>query len=156
MTRLLTLAAALCLLAAAPPRAAAQAQPWGADLSPWVGNFPTREEAGLKRKILLVPAVRRSLSALLSRADLRLLDSTFAAEKEVVQIEQFVVVGQCLPHNCPSAHALVVLDTRARRLWVGLYDRTGEKVSTRWYGPTDHVLLPPAVLEKFRRGHTAE
>lgn len=156
MTRLLTLFVAVILLAHAPAHVAAQAQPWGTSLAVWVGKYPTNEEGARKQRLLAAPAVRRSLTALLSRADLRLLDSTLAVEKQVAQVERFIVVEQCMPHDCPGAHAMVVLDTQERRLWVGLFEQNGRRVSTRWYGSTDHLLLPPAILESFRRGHTAE
>jgi hypothetical protein len=102
------------------------------------------------------PAVRKSLSTLLSRTDLKRLDSIFAAEKQIVKIGRFIVVEQCMPHNCPNAHAMVILDTEDRRLWVGFYERNVGLVSTRWYGWDDYSLLPSPILERFRRGHAAD
>src|ERR1044072_620600 len=96
ITRLLTLFVAVGLLAFAPAPTVAQAQPWGTNLPVWVGKYPTNEEGARKQRLLAVPAVRRSLTALLSRADLRLLDSTLAVAKPVARGEGFVVVEQCM------------------------------------------------------------
>jgi hypothetical protein len=156
MTHLLTLFVAMTFLLPSPVRPAAQATPWGTNLTAWVGKYPTAEGAARPKRLLAIPAVRQSLNTLLSRADLRLLDSVLAVEKPVAQVERFVVVEQCMPHDCPSVHAMVVLDTQERRLWVGIFEHTGRSVSTRWYGSTDHTLLPEAILESFRRGHEPE
>jgi hypothetical protein len=128
--------------------------PWG-DLSSWVGKYPTMRESGRVRHLWREPAVRQSLSSLLSRTDLERLESMLSVEKRIIKVNNFVVVEQCMPHGCPSAHAMVILDTEARRLWVGFYERTGRLVSTRWYGWEDYVLLPEAILERFRHGHAA-
>jgi hypothetical protein len=145
---------AIILFLVHPACSLAVESPWG-DLSSWVGKYPTIDEAGHKRRLWEQPAVRSSLQTLLDRADLEKLDSTFGIAKPVVQVDHFIVVEQCLPHNCPSDHAMVVLDTEHRRMWVGFYERTEKVVSTRWYGSEDYILLPTAILETFRRAHAA-
>jgi hypothetical protein len=134
---------------------AAEVSPWGR-LGAWIGKYPTHEEAGHIRHLWQEPAVRKSLSTLLSQTDLKRLDTGFAAEKPIVKIDHFIVVEQCMPHNCVNAHAMVILDTENHRLWVVFYERNESLVSTRWYGWSDYTLLPRSILERFRRGHAAD
>src|SRR4051812_36056507 len=122
MKRLAYLIAGIIVLYS--PRSLAAEPPLWGDLSSWVGKYPTNKEAGHIKRLWEEPAVRKSLGMLLSRADLKRLDSIFVVEKQIAKIDRFIVVEQCMPHNCPDAHAMVVFDTEARRLWAGFYERT--------------------------------
>jgi hypothetical protein len=123
--------AALVILFVYPAPSPAGRPPWG-DLSSWVGEYPTKQESGHVKHLWREPAVRQSLSSLLSQTDLKRLESILSAEKRILKINNFIVVEQCMPHACPSAHAMVILSTEDRRLWVGFYERTRSLVSTRW------------------------
>lgn len=154
MNRLSAVTGSVIICCVLPAFSHAAGPPWY-DLRFWVGRYPTIQEAGHTRRLWEQPVVQTSLRTLLSQADLKRLDSIFAVSKRIVQIGHFIVVEECLPHNCPSAHAIVVFDTQERLTWVGFYERTKDAVSTRWYGSEDYTLLPGAILERFRRDHTA-
>lgn len=124
---------------------------WGR-LDKWVGKYPTDRRDKQVTRLLELDPVNRSLRAVLSHPDLELLMS-YTVEKPVEKTDRFIVVQQCMPHNCPAAHAMVVLDTVEERLWVGLFERGSTTVSTRWYGTDDYWRLPMRILRTFRRGH---
>jgi hypothetical protein len=149
------IAAVLFFFTFSPHLLAANTPPWG-DLSAWVGKYPTEQESGQTKRLLGLPAVRTELRALLSNADFKRLNSVFTVEKPIVKTDRFLVVQQCMPHNCPGAHAMVVLDSEDKRLWVGIFERTEKSVSTRWGGTDDYTLLPPSILDSFRRAHMAD
>jgi hypothetical protein len=150
MKRVPLLIAALVFFAAAFQPAAAVAPPWG-DLDDWVGRYPTDRQAKPTRRLLELAPIRKDLRQLLSSSDLKRLSSLYSVERPIVKMGNFIVVEKCMPHDCPSAHAIVVLDTEARRLWVGFFDRSDKGVSTRWYGTDDHLVLPQPILDEFEK-----
>ncbi len=74
-------------------------------------------------------------------------------EAPIEQIGPFMVIKQCMPHDCGNRHATIVLDTRERRLWVGLFTRTPTVTSSRWFGTSDVHDLPPDVIQGFEAQH---
>jgi hypothetical protein len=148
MRRVPLVIAAFVLLAVTAHLTAEAAPPWG-DLNDWVGKYPTDRQTNPTRHLLDLAPIRDGVRQLLNSSDLKRLTSLYTVEKPIVKIDHFVVVEKCMPHNCPSAHAIVVLDTEDRRLWAGFFDRTDKAVSTRWYGTDDHLVLPQPILDEF-------
>jgi hypothetical protein len=147
--RLATLALLGCLVSLS---AQAQTPLWG-DLGGWVGQYPTSRAGGKVTRILDLPAIRTQLRKLLSAADQKLLGS-LDVEGPIASQDGFLVIDKCKPHNCPAERAMVVLDTKATRLWVGFFERRAAAVSTRWYGNADdYVALPASILQQFRERH---
>jgi hypothetical protein len=130
---------------------AATPAPWG-DLSNWVGKYPTDQDAKPVRHLLQMPAVRAELSRILGPADLKLIAS-YAVESPIEMIDGLLIDAQCMPHNCGDQSVMLVIDPKQPRIWVGFFSRAPSLVSTRWYGPTDHHELPPAVLRQFESRH---
>ena len=150
MKRVAFFIAAFVLFAVASQVAALVAAPWG-DLGDWVGKYPTDRQVTPVRRLLELPPIRDNLHRLLSPFDLKRITSLYSVEKPIVKIDHFIVVEKCMPHNCPSAHAIVVLGTEDQHLWVGFFDRTEKAVSTRWYGTDDHLVLPQSILDAFHK-----
>lgn len=66
----------------------------------------------------------------------------------------FLVIEKCMPHNCPSAFATIVIDLNQKRLWVGLFSRDETRTSTRWYGNADdYSVLPEVIRQGFVDRH---
>ncbi len=139
---------AFWLLAAAPTPAPA---PWG-PLNDWVGKYPTDDTARPSRKLLQIPAIRNELRSLLAPADLTRL-AGLAVEQPLEMIDGLLIAAQCMPHDCGNQNALIVMDPKQRRMWVGFFSRSSSVVSTRWFGSTNHLDLPAAILGKFNSQH---
>jgi len=77
-------------------------------------------------------------------------------ETPVEQSGTFIIVKQCMPHDCGNQNAMVVLDTISRRMWVGFFARTAHVNSTRWFGTSDVHDLTPDVLRIFDAQHTPQ
>lgn len=147
------LRACLCWAFFASPACADSDQLWGSDLSPWVGKYPTDTIDGKKVDILREPKIRRALQQLVSAADMKLLE-TYDVSIPIARVDSYLVINMCRPHYCPSELAMLVVDTSSPKLWVGLFLREANRVSTRWYGNRDdYGHLPEAILRQFQARH---
>jgi hypothetical protein len=145
MRRAIGATALVVLLAAAAPA------DWG-NLSPWVGRYPTDSDARPPARLFNIPAIRAKIEQLLSSADRNHLRA-LSVETPIEQFGPFLIIKQCMPHDCGNQNAMVVLDSDARRMWVGLFARTPAVTSTRWFGTSDFHDLPAEVLRSFDVQH---
>ncbi|HUB89263.1 MAG TPA: hypothetical protein VMA74_05970 [Dyella sp.] len=143
-TLMLLLLMPVSLYAADSPRA------WDkAELLSWVGKYPSVYKNGKKGGFLYQPSIQAVLHRILSPADRAALAS-YDVEDKVEQQGDFLVVHQCMPHNCPAAFAMVIIDLNKPRLWVGFFERQDNRVSTRWFGNVDdYSILPAAIKNRF-------
>lgn len=123
---------------------------WDRDtLLSWVGKYPAEVKGGNKTGLLNQPAIGNALHVLLQASDWQ----TLAGYDEEDQIEQkgdFLVINKCKPHDCPAAFAMIVIDVNKPRIWVGLFRREKNRVSTRWYGNADdYSALPGDIRQEF-------
>ena len=125
--------------------------PWG-DLRDWVGAYPTDQAASPPRRLLRLPAISAQLRKLLQPTDLSRLAS-YRVEQPIQSVDGFVVVMQCMPHDCGDHHAMVVIDQEQARMWVGFFSRGPAAVSTKWFGSTEHQKLPGSVIKLFDSSH---
>lgn len=120
------------------------------DLEGWVGSYPVRERQGKTERIFSDPHLRSAMARLLSPGDLRTVVD-YQQSLPIELVDGFIVISRCKPRNCAPQRAVVVLDTREDRLWVGLFERTSSKVAVRWFGnKDDDTVIPRRVVERFR------
>jgi hypothetical protein len=125
-------------------------QAWDkATLLSWVGKYPSVYKNGKKGGFLYQSTIQAALHRLLSPSDRTALAS-YDVEDKVEQQGDFLIVHQCMPHNCPAAFAMVVIDLNKPRLWVGFFERKDNGVSTRWFGNVDdYSVLPASIKTQF-------
>lgn len=130
-----------------------QAEDNWAFTSDWVGKYPSTPVGATKSGLLSYPVIEASLKKVLPRYEASNL-SQLTSEVPVREIEELVVVNKCRPHNCPSDMAMVVIDIKKKRLWVGVFSREEFRVSTRWYGTEDdYSVLPESIKKDFIARH---
>ena len=119
----------------------------------WVGKYPSDRVGANKAGLLAQPAIGQSLKTILPKSELDTL-SRLSTESLVTEVDGFVVVHKCRPHDCPSDLAMVILDVKTGKIWVGLFTRTESRVSTRWYGrEDDYTVLPERIRKEFLSRH---
>jgi len=124
---------------------------WAPMLS-WVGKYPS-DRLGKSAGLLDQPPIKGGLKKLLPKGEIAAL-ARFAVEAPVRRIDDYIVVNKCLPHNCPSDMAVVVIDAKNEKLWAGFFTRELGRVSTRWYGSADdYSVLPDEIKKEFLSRH---
>src|ERR1700712_359888 len=144
----------LLLAAAISPRAMAAPPgpaPWG-DVSTWAGKNPTDQTTKPPKRLLAIPSIQAEIHRLLSATDRGRL-AALVVEKPVLVRNNFVLVAKCMAHDCGGQNAMVVIDPRLARIWVGFFFRADNLVSTRWFGTTDSLVLPESVMTAFAAMH---
>lgn len=125
---------------------------WGVAAS-WLGKPPSASIAKGAPSLLAQPPIKNALKTILPKAEAASL-AKFSVEIPVRQIDEFLVVNKCRPHNCPADMATVVIDVKNKRLWVGFFSREEARVATRWYGMSDdYSVLPESVKADFASRH---
>jgi len=115
----------------------------------WVGKYPAEIKGGHKIGLLNQPVIGDALRALLPSADWKAL-AGYDVEDPIEQKGDFLVINKCMPHDCPAAFAMIVIDTSKPRIWVGFFQRETNRVSTKWYGNADdYSVLPDDVRQEF-------
>lgn len=119
----------------------------------WIGKYPSALVGNNKIGLLKQPPIKTVLNRILPKAEIAALGK-FSSETPVRQMGDFLIVNKCLPHNCPSDMAAVVIDIKNDKLWVGFFSREEARVSTRWYGMSDdYAVLPDDVKQDFLSRH---
>jgi len=132
--------------------AAQAAGSWEMLLS-WVGKYPSEQIGGSGSVLLGQPPIKDGLRKLLPKAEIQTL-AKFAVEAPVRKVGDYLVVNKCLPHNCPSDMAVLVIDVKSEKLWAGFFSREEGRVSTRWYGASDdYSVLPDEIKKDFLSRH---
>lgn len=127
---------------------------WNAkSLSSWVGKYPTTAVNKKNVSILAVAPIKEVINSVVPANERKLLDS-YHVETPVTQMGNFVVINKCKPHDCPSEHAMVVIDMEKQRLWAGFFTRAESRTATRWYGNgADYSVLPSEIQQEFLSRH---
>jgi len=157
------LASLVCTLAcgsalAAPAAPPAASPDLGAALcfapADWVGRYPTDKDAS-GRTFLKLPCVARQLRALLPAAKLKRFLGALTVQGPIEQEGKYLAHTACRPHDCPSDHAMLVIDLERSRFFVGLYLRRRPQGSiTEWYASDgDPSELPAEIVARFSHQH---
>lgn len=137
-----------------PAAHADQTTVWGKEaLSSWVGKYPSDITSGGKASLLGHGEVNKTLQQILPAFEQKNWVA-YDVESTIKQMDHFLVIEKCMPHNCPSAFATTVIDLSQRRVWVGLFSRDATRTSTRWYGNADdYTVLPEVIRQGFVDKH---
>jgi hypothetical protein len=120
---------------------------------PWVDKYPSDKLGPRSSGLLDQPEIRGILSKLLPKAESAEL-AKYDTEAPVTKFGNYVIINKCLPHNCPAAMAMLVIDVTGKKLWVGLFSRKDQGASTRWYGNADdYSKLPDEIKKEFLSRH---
>jgi hypothetical protein len=136
-----SIALSACILLSTPAMAATG---WG-NLSNWVGHYPNERLGPGGSQFLAVPAIHATLLQVLSAAELQALGRNYTLADQVFQVGHYILTDYCTAHNCGASNVTIVLDQNSANLWVAFFNRTGNAVSTSWYGTADYVELPAHV-----------
>ena len=152
--RLFLVVATILLLLPMPVSRADGTPNWSEEsLSTWVGKHPTATINGKRTSILDQAAIKKILRQILPVSERQAL-SAYDVETPIQQVESFLVLNKCMPHNCPAELAMIVIDLKNPRLWAGFFLREEGRTSTRWYGNTDdYSTLPTAIKQAFLARH---
>jgi hypothetical protein len=136
-----------------PATHADQSSVWGKEaVSSWAGKYPS-DISGGKASLLGHGEVNKTLQQVLPTFEQKNWIA-YDAESTIKQVDHFLVIEKCMPHNCPSAFATIVIDLNQKRLWVGLFSRDATRTSTRWYGNADdYSVLPEVIRQGFINRH---
>ena len=118
---------------------------WG-NLSSWVGQYPVQKH---HKEILKLQKIKFYLDRILTASDQKLL-RLYQTMSPIQLKGDFLVISQCRPHDCPGELAVIVIDTKKTRIWVGFHERTSKYVSSRWIGnDDDFTILPVSIRDKL-------
>jgi len=136
----------------AHPAAAQSDASWQA-LRSLVGSYPSVSPAGGKSPLMKTAPVRDALAALLTPAQRAELN-TYAVSPPVAAIGKDLVAQFCLPHDCGSESAFMVIDPDTQTIWIAFYTSDGKIFHTNWTGTADPANVPPAILAAMSKVHT--
>lgn len=127
---------------------------WNAKaLASWIGKYPTTTVNRKNVSILAAAPIKELLNSVVPASERKLLES-YHVETPVTQMGNFMVINKCKPHDCPSEHAMVVVDMEKQRLWAGFFTRGENRTALRWYGNADdYSVLPSEIQKEFRSRH---
>jgi hypothetical protein len=126
----------------------AQSDDWGQALQ-WVDKYPSDKLGANGGGLFDQPLFKSILSRVLPKAEATAL-SKFAIESVIQKVGDYVIVHKCLPHDCPTEMATVIIDVKTRQLWVALFSREAGRTSTRWYATADdYSTLPDKIKNDF-------
>ena len=119
----------------------------------WIGKYPAETTRG-QGSFLDLPCIKKSLLNLLPAREYKSVRTELAVDAPIGKVDRFLIVSRCQAHNCPSYHAMVIVDTESADMVVGVYQRNSSTARTIWYSTrTDPLELPKEVLERFLRRH---
>ncbi len=117
----------------------------------WIGKYPSASVGDTKGGLLAQPSIKAAMKKILPKSEIL---SALSTDAPVRELDEFVIVNKCRPHNCPSDMAAVVIDVKNAQLWVGFFSREEDRVSTRWYGTSDdYSVLPESIKKDFLARH---
>ncbi len=79
-----------------------------ARLKAWEGKYPTEKKGKVTHRFFGDPAIRSSLTGLLSAEDLALLTKEYSNETPIMRSGDYLTVKVCRPHNCPEQAAFAI------------------------------------------------
>lgn len=122
-------------------------------LTAWINKYPTVIKNGRRVGFLEQAPISNIIREILPKWETKSLAS-YDVESPIKQIDNYLVATKCMPHNCPSEFAFIIVDLEKPRLWAGFFSRDYNKTSTRWYGNTDdYSILPVAIRHAFLAHH---
>jgi hypothetical protein len=123
------------------------------ELTNWVGRYPFDTD-NQKHTIYQTPKVQAALKRLLTPEELKLLTSTYSECSPITRIQDYLVIGGCMPHCCPCEHAMLVIDLPHDWFHVGFYRHEAGKNTVKWISSAGEFQdLPKEVQEEFYFGH---
>jgi hypothetical protein len=127
------------------------------DLTNWVGRYPTSNDKRLQ-SFFEAPEVKKALKKMLTPSQLKRLTDTYAVTTPIQLIQDHVVVACCKPHNCPSEHAMLVVDLKRERFHIGFYrGYYQDKTTLEWISSDGEFQdLPKEIQQEFYYGHNAK
>ena len=121
--------------------------------SDWVGKYPD-DPSAVHGRFLSLPCVQRSMRVLLPQSEYQTLRLQLNVDSPIEMMGRFLIVARCKAHNCPSHHAMIIINSETAEIIVGVYHRGSASSRTTWYSTyTDPLQLPPEVLEYFLQRH---
>ncbi len=139
------------LIYSAHPATAQTVGNWQA-LRSLVGSYPSLSPQPGKPPLMDTEPVRHALAALLTPAQRAKL-KTYAVSPPVTAIGKDLIAQFCLPHDCGSKSAFMVIDPDAQNIWIAFYSSDGKIFQTNWTGTADPANVPAAVLAAMGRVH---
>jgi hypothetical protein len=134
-------AAAIIMLAG---QASADPAGWAA-LNKFAGTYPAN---GLMKSAL----VREEISGLLTQNQIGLLQG-MSVSPPVSMVGRDLLAQFCMPHDCGSRSAVLVIDPVGQKIWVGFYDDSGKKFQMDWLGTEDPANIPPDIQRQLAKIH---
>jgi len=132
--------------------AALAGQPDGAALQFWSGKYPSDKDSS-QRSLFKREPLQSAIQTLLPKAEIKTLRQ-LTVESKVQERGGYLVAHVCRPHNCPADAAMVVTQPATGLVWVGLFTREEQRVSTRWYTPNQEgASLPIDLVDEFNHRH---
>jgi len=125
-------------------------------LSTWIGKYPTTMTMGKSTRILEQATIKKILRHILPASERKALGN-YTVETPITQVENFLIIDNCKPHNCPNEFVMIVINLSTPHLWAGFFLREQGLTSTRWYSNADdYSTLPSAIKQKFLSRHEGE
>lgn len=131
--------------------------------SPWVNHYPTDQVDGIDG-FFNIPWVGDLLPKILSPADLKLLTSIYAKEARIREIDDWLVIDNCMPGKCET-HAFAFVDTTSQNIVIVFRDAipisdtkliaadptqvAQYSLVTRVYGTEDLSQLPSGLIARI-------
>ncbi len=134
------------------PAAAQSDESWQA-LRSLVGSYPSVSPQTGKLALMQTEPVRETLATLLTQGQRAKLN-TYAISPPITAIGKDLIAQFCLPHDCGSESAFVVIDPDTQTIWVAFYTSDGKIFHTDWTGTDDPANVPPAVLAAMSKVHS--
>ncbi|WKJ91935.1 hypothetical protein QZJ86_07285 [Methylomonas montana] len=125
----------------------------GVGFESWIGKLPTQIVDGKALKLIETDGVKKITQKIVPAYEMDAINKYYV-ESLVSKIDNFIIINKCMPHNCPSELAMIVIDMNSPRIWVGLFLRDDTHSSTRWYSNgDDYSVLPNTIKQSFLERH---
>jgi hypothetical protein len=130
--------------------------------SPWVNHYPTDQIDGVNG-FFNTPWISELLDKILSPTDLKLLADTYSRDALIREVDDWLVIDNCMPREC-GTHAFAFVDTTSPNIVVVFRDAvpisdpkliasdpmqsSQYSLVTRVYGTEDLSQLPSDLVER--------
>ena len=119
------------------------------DLTNWVRAYPDQ-------RFFNAPEIKKPLKKMLTPDQWKRLTETYSVMSQIQLIQDNLVAECCMPHDCPGENAMLVIDLKRMRFYVGFYDYHQQKTTIVWISSEGEFYdLPKAVQDEFYYEHNA-
>ncbi len=133
--------------------AAARSDPAWDSLHSLTGSYPFVSPQSGKPSLMQSEPIQHALALLLTPAQ-RVKLKTYAVSPPITAIGKDLIAQFCLPHDCGSESAFMVIDPDGQNIWIAFYTSDGKIFQTNWTGTADPANVPPAVLAAMSKVHS--